>query len=249
MTDRTVAWHEVECGSYAADLPLWEELAVAGGGPILELGCGTGRVALHLARRGHDVLGLDTDPALVAALNSRAREAGLPGRALAADATSFELEERFPLVIAPMQLVQLLRGARARRAMLARVAAHLEPGGILAATVVAPGQLPESGTAAAGNGPAPLPDVRELDGWLFSSLPLAVRRDGERLSIERLRQAVSPAGELSEEVDITELAPLSPAQLEAEARDTGLSPADSRDVPATDWHVGSTVCLLRCRDE
>ena len=48
-------WHDVECGAYGADLALWEELATAAGGPVLDLGCGTGRVVLHLARRGHAV--------------------------------------------------------------------------------------------------------------------------------------------------------------------------------------------------
>jgi len=53
-----VIWHDVECGGYEGDLALWRELAAAGG-PILDLGCGTGRVALDLARRGHRVHGLD----------------------------------------------------------------------------------------------------------------------------------------------------------------------------------------------
>jgi SAM-dependent methyltransferase len=247
MTDRAAVWHEVECGSYAADLPLWEELAGAAGGPILDLGCGTGRVGLHLARRGHQVLGLDTDAALVAELNSRAEDAGLPGRAIAADATRFSLDSWFPLALAPMQLVQLLPGKRERHAMLAGVAAHLLPSGILAAALVEREGLPESNTMAGDNGTAPLPDVRELDGWLFSSLPLAVRGDGERLVVERLRQAVSPDGELSEEVHITQLHPLSPPQLEAEAREAGLRPAGRRRVPPTDSHVGSTICLLEAQ--
>ena len=50
-------WHEVECGGYAADLPVWERLADAAGGAVLELGCGTGRVALRLASRGNRGLG------------------------------------------------------------------------------------------------------------------------------------------------------------------------------------------------
>lgn len=244
MTDRAVAWHEVECGSYAADLPLWEELADGAGGPILELGCGTGRVALHLARLGHELVGLDVGKALVAELDSRACEAGVPARAVVVDATSFDLQQRFSLAIAPMQLVQILRGGSERGAMLARVAAHLQPGGVFAAALVDAAGLPRSAEADDGNGAAPLPDVRELDGWLFSSLPLALRRDHQRLTIERLRQAVSPEGELSEEVDITELAPLSPAELEAEARAAGLHPAGRREIPDTDWHVGSTVCLF-----
>jgi SAM-dependent methyltransferase len=247
MTDRAIVWHEVECGAYSADLPLWEELAGAAGGPILDLGCGTGRVGLHLARRGHEVLGLDSDSALVAELNSRASEAGLPAHAIAADAVGFTLDARFALAIAPMQLVQLLDGKEERRAMLAGVAAHLQPGAILAAALVEREWLPESSTTAGDNGEAPLPDVRELDGWFFSSLPLAVRRDGERLVVERLRQAVAPDGELSEEVDITPLHPLSPAELEAEAREARLRPAGRRRVAATDSHVGSTVCLLEAQ--
>jgi 2-polyprenyl-3-methyl-5-hydroxy-6-metoxy-1,4-benzoquinol methylase len=72
MADERVIWHDVECGGYGADLPLWRELAARCGGPVLEVGCGTGRVALDLARRGHSVTGVDTDPQLVTALRERA---------------------------------------------------------------------------------------------------------------------------------------------------------------------------------
>ena len=244
MSDRAVVWHDVECGSYAADLALWEELAERAADPILELGCGAGRVALHLARLGHEVVGIDTEPALVAALNARAEQERLAARAVAADAAGFDLGRRFGLALAPMQLVQILGGKRRRRAMLARVGAHLGPGGRLAVALVEPRHLPESDWTADDNGSPPLPDVRELDGWVFSSLPVALRADGARLSVERLRQAVSPQGELSEEVDITTFDPLSPEQLGSEARDAGLRPAGTRDVVPTDWHVGSTVVIL-----
>ena len=60
MSRRSV-WHDVECGGYAADLPLWRELAAREAGPVLDVGAGTGRVALDLARAGHDVTALDRD--------------------------------------------------------------------------------------------------------------------------------------------------------------------------------------------
>jgi SAM-dependent methyltransferase len=239
----SVAWHEVECGTYSADLPLWEELAEERGGRILELGCGTGRVALHLARRGYEVLGLDTEQALVETLNSRAAEAGLPARAIVADAASFDLDERFALIIAPMQLAQLLDRAR-RRAMLSRVGARLRPGGSFAVALVEAAGLPGAATEPARDELPPLPDVREIDGWIYSSQPLDVRHANGAISIERLRQAVAPSGELTEQVDITELDPLSPDALEDEAREVGLRARPRRDVPSTDWHIGSTVCVL-----
>ena len=55
MSGEAVIWHDVECGGYRADLPYWVALARAHGGPVLDIGAGTGRVALALARDGHAV--------------------------------------------------------------------------------------------------------------------------------------------------------------------------------------------------
>ena len=131
-----IVWQDVECGSYTADLPLWERLAEDCGGPLLELGCGCGRVALHLARLGHSVAGVDTDPELIRELARRASEAEVDLRAERADAAGFGLGESYRLIIAPMQLFQLLPGPAQRRDCLAAVAAHLEPGGTAAIAIV-----------------------------------------------------------------------------------------------------------------
>ena len=68
-----VMWHDVECGTYTADLPLWRRLARDSGGPTLDVGAGTGRVALDLARAGERVTALDLDAELLAELARRAR--------------------------------------------------------------------------------------------------------------------------------------------------------------------------------
>lgn len=222
----SVIWHEVECGSYDADLKLWDELASAQGGPILELGCGTGRVLRHLDRRGHRVNGLDLDPALVAGLDGA--EVG--------DARDFDLGRRFGLVLAPMQLVQLLADTRERRQCLERVAAHLAPGGIAAFAIV-------EAMPAVDDPCPPLPDTREVDGWVYSSLPLDAEVGDGEIRVRRLRQTVSPRGELSEELDELTLRELDAATLETEAA-AELRPAGRRAIPATEAHVGSTVVLL-----
>jgi SAM-dependent methyltransferase len=228
-------WHDVECGSYSADLALWEELAAEADGPVLDLGCGTGRVALHLARRGHAVVALDLDPELVAALRDRA--AGLPLRPVLADARGFELEMDIALALAPMQLLQLLPSHADRRECLGRIAAHLLPGGRVALAIV-------EGLPPAVDGDLPLPDVREVDGWVYSSLPLEAAVEGEEIAIRRLRQVVSPAGALSEEENEVRIRALSAAQLEREGAEVDLVALGRRRIPATDLHVGSTVVVL-----
>jgi SAM-dependent methyltransferase len=242
--DEEVAWHDVECGGYEADLTLWRELAAECGDPVLELGAGTGRVALDLAARGHTVTALDSDPALVAACVRRARERGLRVDTVCADARTFSLARRFALVVAPMQVVQLLDGARARDAMLGCVLAHLEPGGIFAPALADP----FAGVAAVDVLP-PAPDTGGRDGWTLASTPVAVREEdgagaARTVAIDRLRRATGPSGAAVESAATVRLSVLSPAELAAEAVARGFRHLGDRLVPETDAYVGSTIPLV-----
>lgn len=230
-------WHDVECGAYDADLELWSELAVAARGPVLELGAGTGRVALHLAGQGLPVTALDSDAQLLAELSRRARSRGLE-----LPCVQFDARERLPcgfaLIIAPMQFLQVLGGDDRRAALLARVREALSPGGRFAAA------LTEVDVAVAHEeaGP-PHPDVAERDGWIYSSLPLDVRPEPAGLAVERLRQRVSPTGELSEERSTIVLESLSMESLARELAAHGLTVVERHAIPATPDHVGSEVAV------
>ena len=237
--DAAAAWHDVECASYAADLPLWRALARVSAGPVLDLGCGTGRVALDLAMRGHDVTGLDADPALVRAFEARARHAGLAARAHTLDVRSFGLGRRFGLAVAPMQVVQLLGGPDGRRAMLAAVRRHLLHGAVLAVALADPFE----GTTA-GESLPPLPDIREVEGWVFSSTPVALRGAPGATEIDRLRQVVSPSGELSEELVTIVLDGVVPEELEHAGEMLAYRRLERREVPPTEDYVGGTVVVL-----
>jgi SAM-dependent methyltransferase len=234
--DEAVIWHDVECASYDVDLELWVDLSAS---PMLDLGCGTGRVALKLAAAGHDVTGLDSDPALVGALAARARDRGLRVRTAVGDARSFDLGRTFSLVIAPMQVAQLMGGAAGRADLLRCVRRHLERGGLFAAALADPFEgIPDEYPL------PPLPDVREEEGWVFSSTPVVVRPDGDGTVIERLRQAVSPVGELTESAGVIRLDRVAPGELESEAERLGFRALPRRSVPETEGYVGSTVVLL-----
>ncbi len=232
-------WHDVECAAYTADLELWRALAAGAGGPILDLGCGTGRVALDLAAHGFDVTGIDSDPALIEALRSRARARDLRVHAVGADVRAFELGKSFALVISPMQVVQLLGGRDGRARMLTAVRRHLRPGGLLAAALA----NPFDGWSDTESLP-PLPDVREEDGWVYSSTPVGVRRAGESFVIDRHRQAVSPSGEITEEGATIELDVVDADALETEAVEVGFNVRPRRTVPGTADYVGSEIVVL-----
>jgi SAM-dependent methyltransferase len=237
MTAEHVIWHDVECGSYEADLPLWRELAEACGGPVLDLGAGTGRVALDLAGRGHEVHALDVDPLIVEALRGRAGD--LPVTVHLADARSFDLGRRFPLVLAPMQTTQLLGGRQARAGMLTRCLRHLEPGGLLAAALAAEVVAFDDEDA------VPVPDLRELHGIVYASRPVAIREEDDAFVLERLRERVATDGSREVSADVVRLDRLTPDELEDEGRAAGFAVEPRRHVARTDDHVGSEVVVLR----
>ena len=232
-------WHDVECAGYDADLPTWLALAREAGDPVLDLGAGTGRVAVELARSGHAVVAVDSSPDLVAALSMRAREGALDIDAVVADVRSFELRRRFRLAFAAMQVVQLLGGRDGRRRMLSCVKRHLEPGGKVALAVADPFEAEPLKTAR-----PPLPDIREEGGWVYSSTPVAMYPDGDATVIERVRQAVSPTGELDESVSSIRLDTVAPAALEEDGRACGFSIRERAEVPYTEDYVGSTVVVM-----
>ena len=233
-----VVWHDVECGTYAADLPLWHELAATEDGPVLDVGAGTGRVALDLARAGHEVHALDVDPVLLAALAARAE--GLPVTTHEGDARSFDLGMRFGLILAPMQTVQVLGGAAERASMLAAVRAHLAPRGLFAAAL--------ANVLEGYDGDdldLPLPDMAEVAGTVFSSRPTAIRDAGEAFVLERLREKVTGDGRRAVEEDRITLHRCTAERLAAEGADAGLTPEPPRYVEATGDHLGSEVAMLR----
>ncbi|HYM56168.1 MAG TPA: class I SAM-dependent methyltransferase [Solirubrobacteraceae bacterium] len=238
-----VIWHDLECGSYAADLPLWRELAARAGTegtaePVLDVGAGTGRVALDLARRGHLVTALDLDAELLAALQERA--SGLPVETVRADARSFELDGRgFGLCIAPMQTVQLLGGPAGRIAFLGRARAHLRPGGILACAIVTAFEPFDCAAGDAG----PSAETARLDDVLYSSRATRVSVRLDAILIERERRIVSPV-EATSERNVVELACVGESQLRREGIEAGLTPLPSRSVDPTYEHIGSAVVMF-----
>jgi len=235
-------WHDLECGGYDADLRLWRELAQNARGALLALGCGAGRAALDLARAGHAVVGVDLDRELVDALNERARQAGVNARAICADVLHPHPPGPFGLILAPMQVLQLLSDAAERERALRAAALRLGPGAALACAIVE-GAPAEAGIGHEGDAQA-LPDVRERDGWVYSSLPLGASVEGDELVVSRLRQIVSPAGELREELHRDHLTILTAAELEREAAAAGLRVRERLDVPDSEAHVGSAVLVL-----
>jgi len=147
------------------DVPFWRNLAVHAGGPVLELGCGTGRIALPLARAGVHVVGIDRSDAMLSRARARVKRAAMAGRIdlirgdirhlpfgrgaglvrpANADLTrsaprskSRRKAFRFPLVMAPYGVLQSLLRERDLSATLAAVYDVLEPGGTFGLELVA----------------------------------------------------------------------------------------------------------------
>jgi SAM-dependent methyltransferase len=234
----SVIWHDLECGAYAEDLALWRTLAARHGDPVLDVGAGTGRVALDLCRHGHRVIALDSDAELLAELARRAD--GYELETVTADARNFDLHLRVPLCIVPMQTIQLLGGAGGRRMFLERARTHLLDGGVVAIAISEHLELYETDGV-----DGPLPDIRELGGIVYSSQPTAVRVDGPGFVLERRRETIDPGGTRTVEQDVLRIDRLSAVDLEREAVEVGLHPAGRIEIPPTADHVGSVVVMFR----
>jgi SAM-dependent methyltransferase len=117
---------------YRDDLHFYAGVAERVGGPVLEVGAGTGRVTAFLARRGVDVTGLEPSGRMIERARERAAQGGLDLRLEQGDMQTFRLEQRFNLVIAPFNALMHLYTPNEQVRALENLHAHLATGGTLA---------------------------------------------------------------------------------------------------------------------
>lgn len=135
-------WYDQTYRQYKPDVDFYVKLAKRSGGPVLELGVGTGRIALALADAGIDVVGVDISAAMLARANERV--AKKPRRIRErielreGDMRALRLGRRFPLVIAPFNALQHLYDDEDLESALASCRRHLAPDGRFAFDVLMP---------------------------------------------------------------------------------------------------------------
>lgn len=120
---------DLEDESYYADWPLTEQWARLLGGPLLDLACGTGRIALRMAAEGYQVTGVDIVPEMIERARQKAIQQGVSIDWVVADARTFHLQKRFPFIYMLENVFQFFLTREDQEAMLARVWEHLEPEG------------------------------------------------------------------------------------------------------------------------
>src|SRR5579859_2941734 len=121
--------YDLECDSYDEDCPFVDQWAQSLGGPLLDLACGTGRMALRLALQGYQVTGVDIVPEMIAQARQKAAERSVSIEWVVADARSFHLQKQFPYIYMLENAFQFFLTREDQEAMLAHVRDHLLPEG------------------------------------------------------------------------------------------------------------------------
>jgi SAM-dependent methyltransferase len=126
-----VIYHTHQC-LRSDDMYFWRALTAEYGSPVLELGCGTGRVCMRLIRENVEVVGLDNDPAMLAyAQNTVPTPLAHLIKLVNADMRRLDLGRQFPLIILPCNTLSTFN-AQERQQIFAGVRQHLRPQGIFA---------------------------------------------------------------------------------------------------------------------
>jgi SAM-dependent methyltransferase len=170
-TGATLArYYDLDLQQDYEDVEMYLALAAASDGPILELACGTGRVCVPLAAAGHEVVGVDNDPDMLARAQRRwdaIDKSGPAGslRLVEADMLELALDEQFGLVILALNTLLLLPERAAQQRVLETIAAHIAKDGRAVIDV----WLPVPDDLALYDGRIVLDWVRrdeELDEWV-----------------------------------------------------------------------------------
>lgn len=138
--NRVAAFFDADYADYDVDLPVLEAYAARTGGPLLELGCGTGRALVPLAQAGYEVTGVELSPAMLARAEARADAAGVAERVhlIEGDYTTAPLAGPYKFAYIVMNTFLHLPDREAQLAALRHWREHLAPRGLLLIDVFHP---------------------------------------------------------------------------------------------------------------
>lgn len=134
--------YDIENKHWTVDIPFWVELAQKCGSPVLEFGCGTGRILLPIARTRISIIGLDNNQLMLKLAKDKLKlEKPYVTQfvsSVLADICNFSLDQKYSLVIIGYNLFFLLGNRICQKKVLERANYHLELGGCLAIDIVEP---------------------------------------------------------------------------------------------------------------
>ncbi len=139
--DLIAQYYDVLYGGFDDDVPMWETLTEDADGPLLEIGCGTGRLLLPLAQGGYTLTGIDLSETALSAAQAKLNVAGLSPKVtlVSADMRDFDLPHKnFAVAIIPLNTLMHCHSTDDQLATLRAVQRHLQPHGQLIVDIFQP---------------------------------------------------------------------------------------------------------------
>jgi SAM-dependent methyltransferase len=219
--DRIARFYDVDMAQNMRydDVAYYAHQCARARGPVLELGCGNGRILLALAQGGIDVFGLDASAPMLRELARKAWQRRVPARVVHGDARALPFRAAFAAVLCPYSLVTYMVSDEDAHAMLAEVHATLQPGGLVVVDAFVPRPVAATGF------------TRDYERtWGAFTLarhkritPLA----GGINRIERRYELRRGDGRLAETIEVAEtIRPRGPDELRAVVAAAGFAPVD-----------------------
>jgi ubiquinone/menaquinone biosynthesis C-methylase UbiE len=158
-------YYDIVSNGLAHDVEFYTELAVNAKGKVLELACGTGRISIPIARKGVEIIGIDSSEKMLEKGRVKAEMAQVSDtlQFVQGDMRTFELEETFPLIMIPYRSFLHLLTVKDQMSALRQIRKHLSDDGLLALNVFVPhiADLYEQDEKSSTRGIYPIPGSKD----------------------------------------------------------------------------------------